>query len=97
MFGIVRSALFAVVGWIFRGATIKFLILSVLYYAITWIIESVLPAIDISPLSALQGLLDTLPSGIVYFLGVMRFDVGLPLILGAMLSKFIIRRLPIIG
>jgi hypothetical protein len=97
MFGIIKSAFFSVLSWLIKGATIKFVILSAIYFVITWIIESVLPSIDISPLAGLQALVNTLPSGLVYFLGVFRVDVGLPMLLGAMLTAFIIRRLPIIG
>lgn len=97
MFGIVLSALNSVLGWIFRGVVIKFVILTAIYYVIAFIVDEVLTQLDISPLTGLQSALDTLPDGVLFFLGVFRLDVGLPLILGAMLTAFIIRRLPIIG
>ncbi len=97
MFGILFSAFNAALGWLIRGVVIKFVILSAIYYVVTWIANEVLGALDIAPLTGLQGVVNSLPAGIMYFLGVFRVDVGLPLILGAMLTKFIIRRLPIIG
>lgn len=36
-------------------------------------------------------------SGLAYFLGLAQFDIGLPLILGAYVIRFLIRRIPIIG
>ena len=50
-----------------------------------------------SPVTGLQSALSGIPEGILYFLGVFKLDVGIPLILGAMLTKFLIRRIPIIG
>lgn len=97
MVGIIISAVNFVLGWIFRGVVVKFIILSAIYYVVTWIAEAVLNQLDISPLTGLQGVIDALPAGILWFMAVFRFDVGLPLILGAYLTAFIIRRLPIIG
>lgn len=97
MFGILVSAGRFILTYILQGAIIKFVILTALYYVVAWIGEAVLSQLDISPLTGLQTLLDSLPPGILFFMGVFRFDVGLPLILGAMLTGFVIRRLPIIG
>lgn len=97
MFGILVSAFNVALGWLVRGVVIKFVILSALYFVVTWIAEGVLSKLDISPLTGLQSLLDSMPTGLLYLMGVFRFDVGLPLLLGAMLTAFLIRRLPIIG
>lgn len=97
MFGIVLSALNTVLAWIFRGVVIKFVILSALYYVITWIAETVLTQLDISALTGMQSFFDAIPQGVRWGMTVFRFDVGIPLIFGAMLTKFIIRRLPFIG
>ncbi len=97
MYGILFSAFNAALGWLVRGVVIKFVILSALYYVVTWIAETVLAQLDISPLTGLQTVIDGIPTGVLWFASKLRFDVGLPLILGAMLTKFIIRRLPIIG
>lgn len=97
MYALLASAANYLLGWIFRGVVIKFVILAALYYVVTWIAESVLGQLDISPLTGLQSLIDSLPGGLLYIMGLFRFDLGLPLVLGAMLTKFVIRRLPIIG
>lgn len=97
MYGILVSAFNFVLGWIFRGVVIKFVILTAIYYVVTWIAEAVLSQLDISPLTGLQTVVNAIPEGVLYFMGLFRVDVGLPLILGAMLTAFIIRRLPIIG
>lgn len=97
MYGILVSAANFLLGWVFRGVVIKFAILTALYYVITWIAESVLNQLDISPLNNLQTVMQGLPQGVLWAMGVFKFDVGLPLLLGAMLTAFLIRRLPIIG
>ena len=97
MWGILVSAFNYLLGWFLRGVVLKFIVLTMLYYVVTWIAETVLSQLDISPVTGLQTLLNGLPSGLLYLMGVFRFDVGLPLILGAMLTSFHIRRLPIIG
>jgi hypothetical protein len=97
MFAILVSAFNTALGWLVRGVVIKFVILTALYYVVTWIADAVLSRLDISSLTNLQSTLGGLPEGILFFCGLFRVDVGLPLILGAMLTKFLIRRLPIIG
>lgn len=97
MWGILISAAYSVLGWVIRGVVIKFIVLGALYYVVAWIAESVLTQLDISPLTGLQSLLNGLPGSLLYLMGVFRLDVGLPLLLGAMLTSFLIRRLPIIG
>lgn len=97
MYGILVSAANFLLGWIFRGVVIKFIILTALYYVVTWIAESVLTQLDISPLTGLQTVLDAIPTGVLWFLTHMKADVGIPLVLGAMLTAFFIRRLPVIG
>ena len=97
MYGILVSALNFILGWIFRGVVVKFVILSAIYYVVTFIVNEVLSALDISPLTNLQTTINSIPASMLYFLGVFRLDVGLPMILSAMLVAFIIRRLPFIG
>ena len=97
MFGIVLSALNAILGWIFRGVVIKFVILTALYYVITFIVSEVLSLLDISPVQNLETSINSLGASILFFMGVFKLEVGIPLILGAMLTAFMIRRLPFIG
>lgn len=97
MFAIFFSAINSALGWIFRGVVIKFVILSAIYYVVVFIAEQVLGQLDISPVQGLENSFNSLGPSILYFMGVFRLDVGIPLILGAMLTAFIIRRLPIIG
>ena len=97
MYAILVAAFNYIGGFFLRGVVLKFVILSMIYYVVAWIAEGVLGQLDVSPLSGLQSVLDALPQGVLYLMGVFRLDLGIPLMLGAMLTAFIIRRLPIIG
>jgi hypothetical protein len=97
IFSPLKSALSWLMNWIFRTVIIKFVILTVLWEVVAWVGREVLSKLDISPLTDLQSNIGGLPSGILYFCGLFRVDIGLPLVMGAMLTKFLIRRIPIIG
>lgn len=91
------SGIWSLVSWVFRAVVIKFVVLTALSVVITAIMSYVLGKLDLGAVTGLQSTLGGIPSGVLYFLGLFRFDVGLPLLFGAMLTKFLIRRLPIIG
>lgn len=82
--------------FIFRGIVPKFFLFFALYYITTEfvpiVIELFLPeSVDIS------ALFSGLPDSIWYFLDLMQFPVGVPMVFSAMVTRFIIRRLPVIG
>lgn len=95
MFGIVLSALNVVLGFIFRSVVVKFGVFFGLFFITTEfiaILTSLLP--DSSSLaSALGGI----PSGVWYFLDLFNVTAGIPLLLSAWATRFIIRRIPVIG
>jgi hypothetical protein len=97
MFDILKSVWNYALGWVFRATTIAFVALSAVYSIVAWIANEVLSRLDISPLTGLQTVVDAIPSAVKWWALFFRLDVGLPLILGAMLTKFIIRRIPLIG
>lgn len=97
IFNAVASGIWSIVSWIFRTVVIKFVVLTVLATVVTELMSYVMGKFDFSPISSLQSTLGGIPSGVLFFLGLFRFDVGLPLMFGAMLTKFLIRRLPVIG
>jgi Protein of unknown function (DUF2523) len=95
MYGILLSALFSVSGFIFRSVVIKFTVFFALYFITTEfiaVITSMLPSVSI-----LNNAFVNIGTGVWYFLDLFAFSQGLPLVLSAMVTRFIIRRLPIIG
>ena len=82
---------------VFRSAVIKFVIFTavvLLIAALVLIVFNYLANIDIF---GLNNLLRNLPDGLLYFLTVFQFHLGVPMMLGAFLTRFAIRRVPVIG
>jgi len=95
MFGIVLSALNVILGFVLRSILIKFVLYFGLFFITTefiQIITSILPN-GSSLTSALGGI----PSAVWYFLDLFNVTVGVPILLSAWVTRFIIRRIPIIG
>lgn len=40
---------------------------------------------------------NSIPADVLYFLTIMQFHVGLPILAAALLARFILRRIPLIG
>lgn len=95
MFGILASAANVLLGFVFRSVVVKF----VLYFGLFFVVSEFLQII--SPLlpngTALSNTLGGLPSGVWYFLDLFNVSYGIPTLLSALVTRFVIRRLPIIG
>lgn len=92
------TPLATLVSWVFRGAVIKFVILTGVFAVMAIVIPAainlVVPHIGTGSLtSAFSGV----APGIWWFLDMFRLDVGLPLLISGLVARFLIRRLPIIG
>jgi hypothetical protein len=95
MFGILLSAFNSVLGFLLRSVLVKFALYFGLYFVTTEfisVIGSMLPSS-----SSLSGAFGGISSGIWYFLDLFAFSQGVSIILSAFVTRFIIRRLPIIG
>lgn len=95
MFGILLSALNSVLAWAFRALVIKFVVFTALYlvvYELVSVMASWLPS-GASLTSAFAGI----GAGTWYFLDMFAVSVGVPLLVSAYLTRFIIRRIPVIG
>ena len=90
---VVSSAL----NFIFRLSIVKFVVFGALSLVLTPLMAIIMGLVEATGIGDLQALFDLLPEGVLYFLVVFRFDIGLPMIIGAMLTRFFIRRLPVVG
>ena len=97
MFGIVLSALFAALSWFVRSILVKFVVFFALFFVVTGFVavmaSALLPSGDAGLTSAFSGL----SSGVWYFLDLFQVPVGVSLVLSASISRFVIRRIPVIG
>lgn len=97
MFGIVLSALNVLLGFIFRSVIVKFGTFFALWFITTEFI-AVLQSVGILPTAdQLNASLAGLPAATWYFLDLFAVPQGLQLVMSAMVARFIIRRLPVIG
>lgn len=95
MFGIVLSALNAALGFVLRGVVMKFGIFFALFFVVTGfisILSSILP-----DSTAISNALGGVPASVWFFLDLFNVSTGIPILLSAMVTKFVIRRIPVIG
>ena len=95
MFGILVSAFNFVLAWVVRSLLVKFVIFFGLYYITSEFIGFLVPLLPTS--SNLSGAMSGLTSATWYFLSVFNVQSGLSMVVSAYSTRFIIRRIPIIG
>lgn len=95
MFGILVSALNTVLGFLLKEATMKALLFMGFGYVISLLVGylgDLLP--DMNQLKAAFG---SIPGSIWFFMDLMAFTVGFPMVVAAVATRFLIRRMPVIG
>ncbi len=95
MFGRVLSALFAFAGFAFKSIIAKFFVFFALFFVVTEFIVVVVPMLPGA--SQLSAAFANQASGVWYFLDLFQLSLGVPMCLSAAVTRFIIRRLPVIG
>jgi hypothetical protein len=95
MFGILVSAFYSVLAWVVRSVLVKFVVFFGLYFITTEFIEVLVSLMPSS--TELSSAFAAIPSGMWWMMDMMQFNVGVPMCLSAYLTRFIIRRVPIIG
>lgn len=92
------AILWPLVSWIFRGVVVKFVILTAVFAVMAVLIPAAIaliaPHLGVASLSSAFGGLD---SGVWFFLDFFAFGYGVPLVISAYITRFLIRRLPLIG
>jgi len=95
MFGIVLSALNVVLAFLVRSVLVKFAVYFALFFVTTefiGVITSILPTGD-----SLSQAFGAIPTDVWFFLDFFNVSAAVPLLLSAWVTRFIIRRIPIIG
>jgi len=95
MFGILLSALNTVLAWVFRSLLVKFGIFFALYFITSEFIQLIVTLIPDA--NAVTGMFSVIGSGTWYFLSVFQITQGLSLVVSAYATRFVIRRIPVIG
>lgn len=97
MFGIVLSALNVILGFVFRSIIVKFGVFFGLFFVVTEFVQVLIGSGLLPDSSSLNGVFAGIPSGVWYFLDLFNFSLGFSMILSAYATRFIIRRIPVIG
>lgn len=95
MFGIIVSALNTFLAFFVRSVVAKFFVFASLFAIVTGFIPyltDLLPSAE-----PLQHAFGSLPNSIWYFLQPFKISFGLNIVLSSLATRFIIRRIPIIG
>lgn len=95
MFGILLSAFNTALAWVFRSVLVKFGVFFALYFITSEFTEFIVTLIP-DP-SSVTGTLSGIGSGTWYFLNVFQITQGLSLVVSAYATRFVIRRIPVIG
>ncbi len=96
MFSILLSALFTVVGWLVKSVLVKFVVFFALFFITTEFTEVIVSALLPSSDSVFRSFA-TLPPSMMYFMDVFQVPAGLSMVFSACVTRFAIRRIPIIG
>lgn len=93
------AALFwPVVEWIFRTIVIKFVVMAALFAVVGLLVPYVVGFVtSFLNVDGLSMAFANLPAGVWYFLDYFQVSFGVPLLISAYVSRFLIRRMPVIG
>lgn len=95
MFGIMTSVLYGVLGFLLRSIIVKFTVFFALYFVVQEFVPIILDMVNRQlPLLAL---ISSIPDSLKYFFAVFKIIDGINIILSAFVTRFIIRRIPVIG
>lgn len=87
-----------VVTWVFREVVIKFIVFAALFALVAFLVPKAVGYLgSFLGTGGLTSAFSGIPSGVWYFLDMMQIGYGLPLLIAAYVSRFLIRRLPVIG
>lgn len=95
MFGILLSAVNVLLGFVFRSFMVKFVLFFGLFFVTTEFMEIV--GTMLPDASTLNITLGGIPSAVWYFLDLFNVSTGISVLLTSYVTRFIIRRIPIIG
>lgn len=95
MFSLIVAALNTLLGFIFRTVVVKFIILFALYFVVITFIPVLSRLLPTQ--YSINALIAQLPDYAMYALNLVNFPYGFSLCLSAMATRFIIRRIPLIG
>ncbi len=95
MFGILLSALNSVLAWVFRSILVKFVLFFALYFITSEFVGFIVQLLPGT--GAVDDALSGIGATTWYFLNIFEIQSGVAMVVSAYATRFIIRRMPIIG
>ncbi len=95
MWGIVVSALFSALGFLVRSIIVKFVVYFALFFIVTEFVSLLVPMLPGA--EALGDAFSAQAPGVWYFLDLFKIGYGVSVCISAFVTRFIIRRIPVIG
>ena len=93
-----QALLWPIISWLLREVIVKFVVFAAVFAAVAFLVPYAITYLSsFIGTGSLTSAFSSLPAGVWYFLDLFRMDYGLPLCLSAYVSRFLIRRLPVIG
>jgi hypothetical protein len=88
----------SMLSWVFREVVVKFVVFIAVFSMVSFLVPIAVSYLGgfISP-SSISGAFGAIDSGVWFVLKFFRLNDGVPLIVSAYVSRFLIRRLPLIG
>ncbi|VVD64529.1 hypothetical protein PPN31114_00277 [Pandoraea pneumonica] len=97
LFSILTSVLNVALGFVLRSLLVKFGTFFALWFITTEFVEFLLSARLFPEAKSLDDAFAKIPDGVWFWLELFAVSEGMPMILSAIATRFIIRRLPVIG
>jgi len=87
-----------VLSWIFRDVVVKFIVFASVFALVAFLVPKAINYLGgfINP-SGLSSAFGAVSPGVWFFLDFFQLGYGVPLLISAWVSRFLIRRLPVIG
>lgn len=95
LFPLLVSALNTGLAFVFRTLVLKFVVFGVLFFVVTEFIALLVPLLPNA--GSLSNALGNIPASVWFFLDVFNFSAGFQIVITAYVTRFIIRRIPVIG
>lgn len=93
-----QAILWPIVTWLLREIIIKFIVVSAVFFLVAIFVPFAVSYVaGFIGVGSLTSAFSALPAGIWFFLDYFQVGFGLPLVIAAAVSRFLIRRLPVIG
>lgn len=93
-----QALFWPIVSWLLREVIVKFIVFTAVFALVAFLVpkaaELLAPWISTA---GLEGAFAGLSPGVWFFLDFFRITFGVPMVISAYVTRFLIRRLPVIG